>query len=138
MSVSACEVVWFAFAPAEVSLPHHTDGAETTPGRTRSVTTASAVKVPRSLKIFTRAPSAMARVRASSAWISSVGFPAERLRETTLTKVELRNEWRQRSGARLALLSLFALDPAARLLECRAAAKRKMRRRQIEPHGTVL
>ena len=35
MSVSRCDVVWFAFAPSAAYLPHQIDGAHTTPGRMR-------------------------------------------------------------------------------------------------------
>src|SRR5215213_1053811 len=92
MSVRACEVVWFAFERSSVSFAHQTEGAETTPGRTRSVITASALNEPRSLKIDTRAPCTMPRDVASAAWISRVGLPAARRSEATFTKVELRNE----------------------------------------------
>src|SRR4028119_1820631 len=56
MSVTAWEVVWLALVWSSVSLAHQTEGAETTPGRTRSVMTASAGNAPRSVKSGTRAP----------------------------------------------------------------------------------
>ena len=48
MSVSACEVTALAFSPSPESLRHHSEGAATTPGRMRSVTSAQAWKAPRS------------------------------------------------------------------------------------------
>jgi hypothetical protein len=60
--VSACDRGVIRVVASSVSFAHHTDGAETTPGRTRSVITASAVNVPRSLKIETRARLDAARV----------------------------------------------------------------------------
>ena len=67
-----------------------TEGLHTTPGRTSVVTTACATKSPRSLRMRSRAPSAMPRAAASSGWISSLGPPSSARKRAWLAKVELR------------------------------------------------
>src|SRR5262249_21130984 len=91
-SVSRVLVVALTLTASATYFRHHSPSVTTTPGPTVGPTAARAWNAPRSLKTRTLCPSTIPRTRASSGWISSAGAPASRRSESTLTKVEFRND----------------------------------------------
>jgi hypothetical protein len=83
-------VTALAFSPPGASLRHQIDGATTTPGRARSVTSALATNAPRSLCTFTLVPSTMRRGAASSGWISRRGERSSATNDGRFANDELR------------------------------------------------
>ena len=86
-TLSAYEVRRF---PKPLSPGHRPFVVATTPGRTRSLTSAVARNEPRALATRTSSPVAMPRGAASSGWMTRAATPARRSWRGTLAKIEFR------------------------------------------------
>src|SRR5690606_22877248 len=92
MSESRSATRTLAFAPPD-SLGQRPLTVATTPGRTSSLTAATASKAPRSLWTRTRSPSPMPRAAASAGWRVTRNSPARRRSSGLLPNAVLREWW---------------------------------------------
>src|SRR5215216_7999890 len=92
MSVRACDTVWLTFVWPGLSLFHHVESAQATPGLTRVDIRATRRHSPLSFHTRTVSPSTIERLAASSGLMMTKGLRSLLRKESRCENVELRKE----------------------------------------------